>query len=112
MTVNYGILTQKWIRVTKKMAFSGFCCRVHVIARKGNPLPHSPLLTVEPASDSQAPHILLVWPLFSPSLAEQTGAAPKSIVYHLDEGVYGVFNSVLFDNTCPTPALQKVSPPL
>lgn len=83
--------------------------------RKGNPLLHSPLLTeptVVPASDSQAPHILLLWSLFSPFLAEQTGAAPKSIVYHLDEGVYGVFNSVLFDNTCPTPALQKVSPPL
>lgn len=41
------------------------------------------------------------------SREEQTGAAPKSIVYYLDEGVYGVFNSVLFDNTCPTPALQK-----
>uniref|UniRef100_A0A8C6GAN9 Antizyme inhibitor 2 n=1 Tax=Mus spicilegus TaxID=10103 RepID=A0A8C6GAN9_MUSSI len=41
------------------------------------------------------------------SREEQTGTAPKSIVYHLDEGVYGVFNSVLFDNTCPTPALQK-----
>nr|XP_038966397.1 antizyme inhibitor 2 isoform X2 [Rattus norvegicus] len=45
--------------------------------------------------------------LDQPSREEQTGAAPKSIVYHLDEGVYGVFNSVLFDNTCPTPALQK-----
>lgn len=53
-----------------------------------------------------------MWPPFSPFLTEQTGAAPKSIVYYLDEGVYGVFNSVLFDNTCPTPALQKVSPPL
>lgn len=74
------------------------------------PSPSSP--TAVPASDSRAPHVLLVWPLFSPFLTEQTGAAPKSIVYHLDEGVYGVFNSVLFDNTCPTPALQKVSPPL
>nr|D4A693.2 RecName: Full=Antizyme inhibitor 2; Short=AzI2; AltName: Full=Ornithine decarboxylase-like protein; Short=ODC-like protein; AltName: Full=ornithine decarboxylase paralog; Short=ODC-p [Rattus norvegicus] len=66
---------------TKKMTSSDFCCRVHVTAKEK--------------------------PLFSPFLTEQTGAAPKSIVYHLDEGVYGVFNSVLFDNTCPTPALQK-----
>nr|XP_048290294.1 antizyme inhibitor 2 isoform X2 [Myodes glareolus] len=37
----------------------------------------------------------------------ETSSAPKTIVYHLDEGVYGIFNSVLFDNTCPTPTLQK-----
>lgn len=46
----------------------------------------------------------------APSLpAEETGSAPKTIVYHLGEGVYGIFNSVLFDNTCPTPVLPKVS---
>lgn len=66
--------------------------------------------TVMSASDSQAPHVLLVWLLFSPFLTDETSSAPKTIVYHLDEGVYGIFNSVLFDNTCPTPTLQKVSP--
>ncbi|XP_040475152.1 antizyme inhibitor 2 isoform X8 [Ursus maritimus] len=39
--------------------------------------------------------------------AEENGSTPKTIVYHLSEGVYGIFNSVLFDNTCPTPILQK-----
>ncbi|XP_029395497.1 antizyme inhibitor 2 isoform X2 [Mus pahari] len=48
--------------------------------------------------------------LDQPSREEQIGTAPKSIMYHLDEGIYGVFNSVLFDNTCPTPALQKKPP--
>ncbi|CAH6790902.1 antizyme inhibitor 2 isoform X1 [Phodopus roborovskii] len=45
--------------------------------------------------------------LDQPSREEETSSAPKTIVYHLDEGVYGIFNSVLFDNTCPTPTLQK-----
>uniref|UniRef100_A0A0G2K8X7 Antizyme inhibitor 2 n=1 Tax=Rattus norvegicus TaxID=10116 RepID=A0A0G2K8X7_RAT len=67
-----------WTHATKKMTSSDFCCRVHVTAKEKATL-----------------------------CCTQTGAAPKSIVYHLDEGVYGVFNSVLFDNTCPTPALQK-----
>ncbi|KAM6218203.1 antizyme inhibitor 2 isoform 2-T2 [Rhynchocyon petersi] len=38
---------------------------------------------------------------------EENGFAPKTMVYHLEEGVYGIFSSVLFDNTCPTPILQK-----
>nr|XP_045004530.1 antizyme inhibitor 2 isoform X1 [Jaculus jaculus] len=42
-----------------------------------------------------------------PSREEESGSTPKTIEYHLDEGVYGIFNSVLFDNTCPTPTLQK-----
>ncbi|KAM8791299.1 antizyme inhibitor 2 isoform 2-T2 [Rhynchonycteris naso] len=37
----------------------------------------------------------------------QTGSTPKAMVYHLQEGIYGIFNSVLFDNTCPAPVLQK-----
>uniref|UniRef100_A0A8C6DJ36 Antizyme inhibitor 2 n=1 Tax=Moschus moschiferus TaxID=68415 RepID=A0A8C6DJ36_MOSMO len=40
---------------------------------------------------------------------EEAGSSPKTISYHLSEGVYGIFNSVLFDNTCPAPILQKVS---
>uniref|UniRef100_A0A9L0JPE2 Antizyme inhibitor 2 n=1 Tax=Equus asinus TaxID=9793 RepID=A0A9L0JPE2_EQUAS len=49
--------------------------------------------------------------LDQPSREEENSSAPKTIVYHLHEGVYGIFNSVLFDNTCPTPILQKVSQP-
>uniref|UniRef100_A0A8I3MYM8 Antizyme inhibitor 2 n=1 Tax=Canis lupus familiaris TaxID=9615 RepID=A0A8I3MYM8_CANLF len=47
--------------------------------------------------------------LDQPGREEETGSTPKTIVYHLGEGVYGIFNSVLFDNTCPTPILQKGS---
>ncbi|XP_072830067.1 antizyme inhibitor 2 isoform X2 [Vicugna pacos] len=48
--------------------------------------------------------------LDQPGREEETGSAPKTIVYHLHEGVYGIFSSVLFDNTCPTPISQKGSP--
>ncbi|XP_014925761.3 LOW QUALITY PROTEIN: antizyme inhibitor 2 [Acinonyx jubatus] len=47
--------------------------------------------------------------LDQPGREEESGSTPKTIVYHLGEGVYGIFNSVLFDNTCPTPILQKKS---
>ncbi|XP_007468761.1 PREDICTED: arginine decarboxylase isoform X1 [Lipotes vexillifer] len=42
-----------------------------------------------------------------PLPAEENGSTPKTILYQLSEGQYGIFNSVLFDNTCPTPILQK-----
>ncbi|XP_073936756.1 antizyme inhibitor 2 isoform X2 [Castor canadensis] len=45
--------------------------------------------------------------LDQPGREEENGSTSKTIVYHLDEGVYGIFNSVLFDNICPTPILQK-----
>ncbi|XP_006862196.1 PREDICTED: arginine decarboxylase isoform X3 [Chrysochloris asiatica] len=45
--------------------------------------------------------------LDQPSREEENGVVSKSIAYHLEEGVYGIFNSVLFDNACPTPILQK-----
>ncbi|XP_077006532.1 antizyme inhibitor 2 isoform X2 [Tamandua tetradactyla] len=45
--------------------------------------------------------------LDQPAREEENGSVPKTIVYHLDEGVYGVFNSVLFDSACPTPTLLK-----
>ncbi|KAM4872422.1 antizyme inhibitor 2 isoform 1-T1 [Thomomys bottae] len=45
--------------------------------------------------------------LDQPGREEENGSTPKTVVYHLDEGVYGIFNSVLFDNICPTPILQK-----
>ncbi|XP_044093670.1 antizyme inhibitor 2 isoform X1 [Neovison vison] len=47
--------------------------------------------------------------LDQPGREEESGSIPKTIVYHLSEGVYGIFNSVLFDNTCPIPILQKGS---
>ncbi|XP_047649096.1 antizyme inhibitor 2 isoform X9 [Phacochoerus africanus] len=49
--------------------------------------------------------------LDQPGREEETGSAPRTIVYHLGEGVYGIFNSVLFDNTCPTPVLPKKPSP-
>ncbi|XP_032464414.1 antizyme inhibitor 2 isoform X3 [Phocoena sinus] len=45
--------------------------------------------------------------LEQPGREEENGSAPKTILYRLGEGEYGIFNSVLFDNTCPTPILQK-----
>uniref|UniRef100_A0A5F9DKM2 Antizyme inhibitor 2 n=1 Tax=Oryctolagus cuniculus TaxID=9986 RepID=A0A5F9DKM2_RABIT len=49
--------------------------------------------------------------LDQPGREEENGSTPKTIMYHLAEGVYGIFNSVLFDSVCPTPILQKVSRP-
>ncbi|XP_033623362.1 antizyme inhibitor 2 isoform X3 [Fukomys damarensis] len=46
-------------------------------------------------------------PLDQPSREEESGSALKTIMYHLDDGMYGIFSSVLFDNICPTPLLQK-----
>ncbi|KAM5248645.1 antizyme inhibitor 2 [Ctenodactylus gundi] len=48
--------------------------------------------------------------LDQPTREGENGSAPKTMVYHLDDGVYGIFNSVLFDNVCPTPILQKKLP--
>ncbi|NP_001280649.1 antizyme inhibitor 2 [Saimiri boliviensis] len=45
--------------------------------------------------------------LDQPGREGENSSAPKTIVYQLDEGVYGIFNSVLFDNICPAPILQK-----
>ncbi|XP_036917411.1 antizyme inhibitor 2 isoform X2 [Sturnira hondurensis] len=45
--------------------------------------------------------------LEQPGREDETGSVPKTIMYHLDEGIYGLFNSVLFENTCPTPTLPK-----
>ncbi|XP_055979419.1 antizyme inhibitor 2 [Sorex fumeus] len=45
--------------------------------------------------------------LDQPGREEETGSTPKTMVYYLPEGVYGSFNSVLFDNTCPSPIPQK-----
>ncbi|XP_012577441.1 PREDICTED: antizyme inhibitor 2 isoform X3 [Condylura cristata] len=45
--------------------------------------------------------------LEQPGREEENGSANKTVMYHLHEGIYGSFNSVLFDNTCPTPILQK-----
>ncbi|KAM5322229.1 antizyme inhibitor 2 isoform 2-T2 [Glossophaga mutica] len=45
--------------------------------------------------------------LQQPGREDETGSVPKTMAYHLDEGIYGLFNSVLFENTCPTPTLLK-----
>lgn len=68
-------------------------------------------LPTVPAPHSRPLTLLPVLPLTPALPTEESGSIPKTIVYHLSEGVYGIFNSVLFDNTCPTPILQKVSLP-
>uniref|UniRef100_A0A673TD41 Antizyme inhibitor 2 n=2 Tax=Suricata suricatta TaxID=37032 RepID=A0A673TD41_SURSU len=47
--------------------------------------------------------------LDQPGREEESSSTPKTTVYHLGEGVYGIFSSVLFDSTCPSPILQKKS---
>lgn len=85
----------------------------HTAGGRGSPFITVAIIFVEPTivpAPYSHPLILLhALPLTSPLPAEETGSAPKTIVYQLDEGIYGIFNSVLFDNTCPTPVLQKVS---
>lgn len=68
-------------------------------------------LPIGPAPHSRPLTLLPVLPLTPALPTEESGSIPKTIVYHLSEGVYGIFNSVLFDNTCPIPILQKVSLP-
>lgn len=88
----------------------------HTAGGRGSPFITIAIIFVESTSvpapyflPPPPPILLLALPLASPFPAEETGSAPKAIVYQLDEGIYGIFNSVLFDNTCPTPVLQKVS---
>ncbi|XP_015273244.1 PREDICTED: antizyme inhibitor 2 isoform X1 [Gekko japonicus] len=38
---------------------------------------------------------------------EEDPRRKKSFVYHLNDGVYGSFSSVIFNNTCPVPVLHK-----
>ncbi|XP_071076973.1 antizyme inhibitor 2 isoform X2 [Desmodus rotundus] len=45
--------------------------------------------------------------LEQPGREDETGSIPKTFVYHLGEGIYGLFNSVLFEKACPTPTLPK-----
>nr|KAF6443145.1 antizyme inhibitor 2 [Molossus molossus] len=97
---------------------SAFTLAVSIIAKKevlldqpGREVAHHPCGAHHvPAPYSRPLILLLTLPLTSPVPAEETDSAPKTITYHLDEGIYGIFNSVLFDNTCPTPVLQKKPP--
>ncbi|KAL2772932.1 antizyme inhibitor 2 isoform 3 [Daubentonia madagascariensis] len=83
---------------------SAFTVAVSIIAKKE-------VLLDQPGREAplSPPHTAACVALTPPLRAEENGSTPKTIVYHLDEGVYGIFNSVLFDNICPTPILQKKS---
>ncbi|XP_040830327.1 antizyme inhibitor 2 isoform X3 [Ochotona curzoniae] len=85
---------------------SAFTVAVSIIAKKE-------VLLDQPSREalcSQPLQSPLVLPLTFALPAEENGPTPKTIVYHLADGVYGIFNSVLFDNVCPTPILQKKPP--
>uniref|UniRef100_F6UGC8 Antizyme inhibitor 2 n=1 Tax=Equus caballus TaxID=9796 RepID=F6UGC8_HORSE len=81
---------------------SAFTLAISIIAKKE-------VLLDQPSREAPLPppHIAACAAPDSSPPAEENSSAPKTIVYHLHEGVYGIFNSVLFDNTCPTPILQK-----
>ncbi|XP_048357369.1 antizyme inhibitor 2 isoform X1 [Sphaerodactylus townsendi] len=46
-------------------------------------------------------------PLDQPGSDDEEPGGKKSFVYHLNDGVYGSFSSVIFNNTCPVPVLHK-----
>nr|XP_056701973.1 antizyme inhibitor 2 isoform X2 [Euleptes europaea] len=46
-------------------------------------------------------------PLDQPGSDDDDPGGKKSFVYHLNDGVYGSFSSVIFNNTCPVPILHK-----
>lgn len=69
--------------------YSAFTLAVNVIAKKEVPLPD------QPGSD------------------DEDSPGKKGFVYHINDGVYGSFGSVVFSSVCPVPNLQKkLSPDL
>ncbi|XP_042297101.1 antizyme inhibitor 2 [Sceloporus undulatus] len=50
-------------------------------------------------------------PLEQPGSEDEDPGGKKSFVYHLNDGVYGSFGSVIFDNACPIPILHKKPSP-
>ncbi|XP_061453136.1 antizyme inhibitor 2 [Rhineura floridana] len=42
---------------------------------------------------------------------EDPGGGKKSFIYHMNDGVYGSFGSVIFNNICPIPILHKKPSP-
>uniref|UniRef100_A0ABM5ETE9 Antizyme inhibitor 2 n=1 Tax=Pogona vitticeps TaxID=103695 RepID=A0ABM5ETE9_9SAUR len=50
-------------------------------------------------------------PLDQPGSEDEDPGGKKSFLYHVNDGVYGSFGSVLFNNVCPTPVLLKKPPP-
>ncbi|KAJ7304442.1 hypothetical protein JRQ81_012003 [Phrynocephalus forsythii] len=50
-------------------------------------------------------------PLDQPGSEDEEPGGRKSFVYHLNDGIYGCFGSVLFRQVCPTPVLLKKPPP-
>uniref|UniRef100_A0A8C2Y585 Antizyme inhibitor 2 n=1 Tax=Coturnix japonica TaxID=93934 RepID=A0A8C2Y585_COTJA len=47
-------------------------------------------------------------PVEQPGSDGEESGSKKSLVYHLSDGIYGTFSSVLFDGPCPKPLLHKV----
>ncbi|XP_028594941.2 antizyme inhibitor 2 isoform X1 [Podarcis muralis] len=50
-------------------------------------------------------------PLDQPGSDDEDPGGRKSFVYHLNDGVYGSFSSVIFNNVCPIPILHKKPSP-
>ncbi|KAH0631088.1 hypothetical protein JD844_005179 [Phrynosoma platyrhinos] len=47
-------------------------------------------------------------PLDQPGSEDEDPGGKKSFVYHLNDGIYDSFGSVIFNNACPVPLLHKV----
>ncbi|XP_017683926.1 PREDICTED: antizyme inhibitor 2 [Lepidothrix coronata] len=46
-------------------------------------------------------------PMEQPGSDEEESGSRKSLVYHLNDGIYGAFSCLLFDSPCPRPRLHK-----
>lgn len=45
---------------------------------------------------------------FSATLEEEDGANDRTLMYYVNDGVYGSFNCILFDHAHVLPTLHKV----
>ncbi|XP_062996026.1 antizyme inhibitor 2 isoform X3 [Elgaria multicarinata webbii] len=50
-------------------------------------------------------------PLDQPGSDEEDPGGKKSFIYHINDGVYSSFSSVIFNNACPNPILHKKPSP-
>ncbi|XP_053124382.1 antizyme inhibitor 2 isoform X2 [Hemicordylus capensis] len=50
-------------------------------------------------------------PLDQPGSDDEDPGGKRSFVYHINDGVFGSFGSILFHNTCPVPILHKKPSP-
>ncbi|XP_027761290.1 antizyme inhibitor 2 isoform X2 [Empidonax traillii] len=46
-------------------------------------------------------------PVEQPGSDEEESGSRKSLVYHLNDGIYGTFSCLLFDSPCPRPRLHR-----